>query len=175
MWPMLWSLCLVSLVTGQTLYYKPHKTTTCPDKHGSCPDGNTCCMSNSGTYGCCPLPKVIMCVCSVCHVYKAQFLVGHLWGTLFHPWWSCGWCFPVLFRLFPYLMVLHGVMWPVQARTSPGQGPGQGQARPGRPGQGQGPRAKGQRPKAKGQRPGQGHKPKAHGLGLGPWHWDLGI
>ncbi len=30
----------------------------CPDKQGTCPDNSTCCIMMSGTYGCCPYPKV---------------------------------------------------------------------------------------------------------------------
>lgn len=30
---------------------------TCPDGSSSCPTGNTCCKSSSGSYGCCPLPN----------------------------------------------------------------------------------------------------------------------
>ena len=30
----------------------------CPDGKSECQDGNTCCKTSSGGYGCCPLPKV---------------------------------------------------------------------------------------------------------------------
>ncbi len=30
----------------------------CPDKQGTCPHNSTCCILMSGTYGCCPYPKV---------------------------------------------------------------------------------------------------------------------
>ena len=30
----------------------------CSDGQSECPDGNTCCKTSSGQYGCCPLPKV---------------------------------------------------------------------------------------------------------------------
>ena len=30
----------------------------CPDGKSECADGQTCCLLNSGEYGCCPLPKV---------------------------------------------------------------------------------------------------------------------
>ncbi|XP_064647998.1 SCO-spondin-like isoform X2 [Lineus longissimus] len=33
----------------------------CPDKQGTCPDGNTCCLLASGKYGCCPLPQATCC------------------------------------------------------------------------------------------------------------------
>jgi len=31
----------------------------CPDR-SSCDDGETCCELTSGSYGCCPLPKVVI-------------------------------------------------------------------------------------------------------------------
>ena len=37
------------------------KAVECPDKKGTCPDGSTCCLLNSGKYGCCPLPKAVCC------------------------------------------------------------------------------------------------------------------
>jgi len=30
----------------------------CPGDKQTCPDDNTCCKLSSGSYGCCPLPKV---------------------------------------------------------------------------------------------------------------------
>jgi len=33
----------------------------CPGKQQTCPDDNTCCKLSSGSYGCCPLPKVWRC------------------------------------------------------------------------------------------------------------------
>ena len=31
---------------------------TCPDLMSSCPDADTCCLTNGGSYGCCPFPNV---------------------------------------------------------------------------------------------------------------------
>nr|UVE15942.1 progranulin precursor L [Lethenteron reissneri] len=31
------------------------------DDQSSCPDGNTCCKTSSGDWGCCPLPKAVCC------------------------------------------------------------------------------------------------------------------
>jgi len=41
----------------------------CPDGTSECPDGTTCCLMQSGDYGCCPYPQVcIGCLSvSVCH------------------------------------------------------------------------------------------------------------
>ena len=41
----------------------------CPDGTSECPDGTTCCLMQSGDYGCCPYPQVcIGCLTvSVCH------------------------------------------------------------------------------------------------------------
>ncbi|KAL0984194.1 hypothetical protein UPYG_G00138350 [Umbra pygmaea] len=33
----------------------------CPDKKSSCPDGNTCCLLEDGSYGCCPMPRAVCC------------------------------------------------------------------------------------------------------------------
>ena len=37
----------------------------CPDGEESCPDGDTCCQLESGDYGCCPYPKVVLHVTGV--------------------------------------------------------------------------------------------------------------
>ena len=34
---------------------------TCPDGTSECPDGDTCCRSNSGGYGCCPDANAVCC------------------------------------------------------------------------------------------------------------------
>ena len=39
--------------TGLTDY-----SVVCPDGCSFCPNGNTCCKMDDGTYGCCPLTKV---------------------------------------------------------------------------------------------------------------------
>ncbi|KAK7469520.1 hypothetical protein BaRGS_00036466 [Batillaria attramentaria] len=33
----------------------------CPDQQSECPDQNTCCITSSGTYGCCPQPNAVCC------------------------------------------------------------------------------------------------------------------
>ena len=37
------------------------QSVVCPDGQSECPDGNTCCKTSSGEYGCCPLPKAVCC------------------------------------------------------------------------------------------------------------------
>ena len=37
----------------------------CPDGEESCPDGDTCCQLQSGDYGCCPYPQVVLQVTEV--------------------------------------------------------------------------------------------------------------
>ncbi|XP_034563419.1 granulin b isoform X2 [Notolabrus celidotus] len=33
----------------------------CPDKKSACPDEMTCCQTDSGSYGCCPMPDAVCC------------------------------------------------------------------------------------------------------------------
>lgn len=33
----------------------------CPDKISKCPDDTTCCLLETGSYGCCPMPKAVCC------------------------------------------------------------------------------------------------------------------
>ncbi|KAI0219885.1 hypothetical protein LSAT2_028586 [Lamellibrachia satsuma] len=56
-------LFLSVVATGDdTLYFKPkHSNVICPDQKGTCPDGSTCCLLNTGKYGCCPLRKAVCC------------------------------------------------------------------------------------------------------------------
>ena len=35
-----------------------YNNVVCPGEQAKCPEGNTCCKLPSGSYGCCPLPKV---------------------------------------------------------------------------------------------------------------------
>ena len=37
----------------------------CPGGKASCPDGSTCCQHSGGSYGCCPIPKVLNAICTV--------------------------------------------------------------------------------------------------------------
>ncbi|XP_071102589.1 uncharacterized protein [Haliotis cracherodii] len=39
----------------------PPYAVMCPDGHSECSDGYTCCMLNTGVYGCCPLPDAVCC------------------------------------------------------------------------------------------------------------------
>lgn len=34
----------------------------CPDKVSMCPDDTTCCLLSNGSYGCCPMPNVCVCM-----------------------------------------------------------------------------------------------------------------
>lgn len=49
----------ISATFGGVLYFEPKSSGNdlCPDG-GICPPNNTCCMLQSGKYGCCPLPMV---------------------------------------------------------------------------------------------------------------------
>ena len=47
-------------VTLQELVTKAVANVPCPDG-GQCPDGNTCCLTTSGSYGCCPQPNAVCC------------------------------------------------------------------------------------------------------------------
>ncbi|XP_048579549.1 progranulin-like isoform X2 [Nematostella vectensis] len=40
---------------------KNQKDVLCPDE-SVCPDGNTCCLTEFGLYGCCPTPKAVCCL-----------------------------------------------------------------------------------------------------------------
>lgn len=53
---------VVAFVHGDTLYFQPHENrnsgVACPDRKTFCPDGQTCCASETGEYACCPLSSV---------------------------------------------------------------------------------------------------------------------
>jgi len=53
------ALGCISATFGGVLFFEPKSSGTalCPDG-GVCPDSSTCCMRESGKYGCCPLPQV---------------------------------------------------------------------------------------------------------------------
>lgn len=34
---------------------------TCPDSKSQCPKGNTCCLNEYNTYGCCPFLQAVCC------------------------------------------------------------------------------------------------------------------
>ena len=37
---------------------EPVERKVCPDKSSNCPNGDTCCKSDQGGYGCCPMKNV---------------------------------------------------------------------------------------------------------------------
>ncbi|NXT29833.1 GRN protein, partial [Syrrhaptes paradoxus] len=48
--------CIVSPGTGGSQVAA--RAVTCPDGQSECPDNATCCVTPSGTWGCCPMPQV---------------------------------------------------------------------------------------------------------------------
>ena len=54
----------------------------CDDTH-YCPEGNTCCKILTGTWGCCPLPKVWLSVLITLGEFHCQWAS---WGVRFAKW-----------------------------------------------------------------------------------------
>ena len=58
-------MCLKSsMEVGLTELMNSHehvKEVTCPNDQRSCPDNNTCCLMQSGQFGCCPMPDAVCC------------------------------------------------------------------------------------------------------------------
>ena len=61
---MLTLFLLLPVVLGANPYRKFHKDSSgdikCPDG-GKCPNGDTCCLTATGDYGCCPDPNAVCC------------------------------------------------------------------------------------------------------------------
>ena len=52
---------LIKLVKHVEDNIKHGEIVICPDGSHFCPNGNTCCINNSGGYGCCPVPNAVCC------------------------------------------------------------------------------------------------------------------
>nr|XP_022310733.1 uncharacterized protein ZC84.1-like isoform X16 [Crassostrea virginica] len=84
---------VVAFVCGDTLYFQPHENrnsgVACPDRKTFCPDGQTCCASDTGEYACCPLSSAVCCSDKIhccpmgytCNVTTAQCQKGELTQT----------------------------------------------------------------------------------------------
>ena len=52
---------ITSVFSGKQPTAKAPQNIVCPDGHSQCPSGNTCCLHQSGVYGCCNLPDASCC------------------------------------------------------------------------------------------------------------------
>ena len=65
---------LVVATTAENLLFVPRSSTSvvCPDKKYACPTGNTCCILADQSYGCCPLPNVMLFYRGLCNIPNYQ-------------------------------------------------------------------------------------------------------
>ena len=52
---------VMEMVAKRPALKTPNANVVCPGGTSQCPSGNTCCMTASGQYGCCPLPTAVCC------------------------------------------------------------------------------------------------------------------
>ncbi|NXT88132.1 GRN protein, partial [Anhinga rufa] len=83
-------------LTPSLLSAAPHAV-PCPDGQSECPDDATCCMTASGTWGCCPMPQASCCadkvhccphatVCDLAHRRCLSPIGDVPLGTTFPAW-----------------------------------------------------------------------------------------
>lgn len=52
---------LAAVAPSEEPVFEEQSNQVCPDQKSVCSDSSTCCLLESGAYGCCPLPKAVCC------------------------------------------------------------------------------------------------------------------